>query len=183
MKTRLRLALVGGVVFVMLSSMSTTGAFWHDEAKVDPGTVTTGSLVLLVGGQPSVYSFDALSTGNLSPGKAVRAPLTITNGGSTDLNYGLSSVMASAVSTKDQALVSSLRVTVTPDAICGETPTAEPILNHRHLDASATFADRPLGPSSSETLCIEVAMDAAAPITAAAGTTTLTFTFRGDQKL
>ncbi|WP_306634814.1 hypothetical protein [Pseudarthrobacter siccitolerans] len=161
--------------------MSTTGALWHDEATVDAGTVTTGSLVLLVGGQPEVYSFDALSTGNLTPGRTVRAPLTITNGGSTDMTYGLRSVVASAVNPADQVLVSALRLAVTADTVCGELPAEDPFLGPVPLDETASFAGRKLEPLQAETLCMEITLAADAPIAAAAGTTAVTFTFRGDQ--
>jgi len=167
----------------MLSSMSTTGALWRDEATVDAGTVTTGSLVLLVGGQPAVYSFDALSTSNLTPGQAVRAPLTITNGGSTDMSYGLMSLSAATQTSADEELAAAVLLTVTADATCGEVPSGELLLDHVPLGTAATFSGRELAPSSSETLCIEIAVDAEAPIAAAAGSTSVTFTFRGDQTL
>lgn len=183
MKNRLWLTLIGGVVFVMLSSMSTTGALWREEATVDAGTVATGSLVLLVGGEPVEYPFDALSAGNLTPGQAVRAPLTITNGGSTDMSYGLSSVTASALDPADQQLVSALSLTVRADVVCGELPSGELLLDHVLLGTAATFGGRELAPSLSETLCIEIALDADAPMAAADGSTSVTFTFRGDQQL
>ena len=182
MKNRLWLTLVGGMVLVMLSTMSTTGALWRDEATVDAGTVTTGSLVLLVDGQPEPYTFDALSAGNLAPGQAVRAPLTVSNGGSTDMTYAMASVTATAVSLADEELAYALLLTVTVDEACGEaTSQGVNLLDHVPLEPAATFAGRPLAPSSSETLCIEVALDADAPIAAAAGTTSVTFTFRGEQ--
>jgi hypothetical protein len=169
------------MVLVMLSTAGTTGALWRNEATVDAGTVTTGSLVLLVDGQPEPYTFDALSDGNLTPGEAVRAPLSVSNGGTTDMIYGMSSLVT-AVSAADEALVGSLVLTVTVDQACGETaPQGVVLLERVPLGPAATFAARPLAPSSSETLCIEVALDANAPITAAAGTTSVTFTFRGDQ--
>lgn len=182
MKNRLWLTLVGGMVLVMLTSMSTTGALWRDEATVDAGAVTTGSLVLLVGGQPAVYAFNALSAGNLTPGQSVRAPLTVSNGGSTDMIYSLPSVAATTVSLADEELSAALLLTVTVDSVCGETPPLGAVLlDHVPLDPAATFAGRPLAPSSSETLCIEVVLEADAPIAAAAGTTSVTFTFRGEQ--
>ena len=183
MKNRLWLTLVGGMVLVMLTSMSTTGALWRDEATVDAGTVTTGSLVLLVDGQSEPYTFSGLSAGNLTPGQAVRAPVTVGNGGSTDMTYGLTSVTASAVTAADEELSAALLLTVTVDEVCGEAPSQGVVLLDRlPINPSATFAGRPLAPSSSETLCIEVALDAEAPNTAAAGTTSVTFTFRGDQE-
>src|SRR5688572_30298146 len=130
MKSRLWLTLVGTVVLVAMTTMSTTGAFWSDEAVVDAGTLPTGSLVLLAGGDPEAYVFDALNAVNLAPGQSVRAPLTISNGGSTDMKYGLASVATTAESAADQELSAALLLTVTVASDCGETPpTGEPLVN------------------------------------------------------
>jgi hypothetical protein len=183
MTTRLWLALAGMVVLVMLVSTSTTGAHWHDEATVDAGTVTTGSLVLRVGGQEETYAFTALNAGNLVPGQSVRAPLSISNGGSTEMVYGLSAVTTVAASSADEALAASLRLTVTDDAACDGPQTQDPGLPFQTaLDASATFSGRDLTPSAFETLCLAIGLDADAPTAAASGSTAVTFTFRGEQK-
>jgi hypothetical protein len=182
MKNRLWLTLAGGMVLVMLSTMSTTTAQWRDEAAVEARAVTTGSLVLLMDGQPEPYTFEALTAGNLLPGQAVRAPLTVSNGGTTKMAYGLASVTTTAVNTADEELAGALLLTVTLDEACGLTPPPGTVLlENVPFDPAATFAGRPLAPSSSETLCIEVALGAEAPIAAASGTTSVTFTFRGEQ--
>jgi hypothetical protein len=183
MKAGLQLALVGGVVFVLLSSMSTTGALWRDQAALDLGTVSTGSLVLLVGGDPEVYVFDALNAVNLAPGHSVRAPLTISHGGSTDMNYGLASVATTAQSAADQELSAALLLTITVATDCGETPpTGERLVDHVPLNSAPAFSGRVLTPSASEALCIEIALGPDAPAAAASGTTSVSFTFRGDQR-
>lgn len=184
MKTEVRQALVCGVVFILLSSMSTTAAFWRDQAALFPGTVRTGSLVLLAGGDPEAYVFDALNAVNLAPGQSVRAPLTISNGGSTDMNYGLASVATTAESAADQELSAALLLTITVASDCGEAPPAgEPLVDHVPLNSAPAFSGRALTPSASETLCIEIALGPDAPVAAASGSTSVSFTFRGDQKL
>jgi hypothetical protein len=184
MTRMLWLTLVGGMVLVVLATTSTTGAFWRDEATVDAGPVSSGSLVLLVGGQAETYVFTALTASNLVPGQSVRAPLGISNGGGTDMVYGLTSVTTAVVGSADEALAASLRLTVTDDAACDGPQTQDPGLPFKApLDATATFTGRELTPSAFETLCIEVELDANAPATAASGSTAATFTFRGDQKL
>jgi hypothetical protein len=182
-KNRLWLTLVGTVVLLAMATMSTTGAFWSDEAIVDAGTVSTGSLVLLVGGDPEVYVFDALNAVNLAPGHSVRAPLTISNGGSTDMNYGLASVATTAQSAADQELSAALLLTITVATDCGETPpTGERLVDHVPLNSAPAFSGRVLTPSASEALCIEIALGPDAPAAAASGTTSVSFTFRGDQR-
>ena len=184
MTKRLWLILAGMVVLVLLVSTSTTGALWHDQSTVDAGSVTSGSLTLLVGGQEETYVFTALTASNLVPGQSVRAPLTISNGGSTDMTYGLTAVTTATAGPADEALAASLRLTVTDDAVCEAPQTQDAGLPFKApLDATATFTGRELAPSSFETLCIEVELDANAPITAASGSTAATFTVRGDQKL
>jgi hypothetical protein len=184
MTNRLWLILAGMVVLVMLVSTSTTGALWQDQAAVDAGPVTTGSLSLLVGGQDETYVFTALAASNLFPGQSVRAPLIISNRGGTDMVYSLTAIATAGAGPADQALAASLRLTVTDDAACNAPQTQDAGLPFQaRMDAMATFNGRELAPSSSETLCIEVKLDANAPITAASGSTAATFTFRGDQKL
>jgi predicted ribosomally synthesized peptide with SipW-like signal peptide len=183
MTKRLWLVLAGMVVLVLLVSTSTTGALWHDQAVVDAGSVSSGSLVLLVGGQEETYAFTALTASNLVPGQSVRAPLSISNGGSTEMVYGLSAVTAAAAGSADEALAASLRLTVTDDAACDGPQTQDPVLPFQSpLDASATFSGRDLTPSAFETLCLEIGLDADAPTAAASGSTAVTFTFRGEQK-
>lgn len=184
MTKRLWLILAGMAVLVMLVSASTTGALWQDQAAVDAGSVTSGSLVLLVEGQEETYVFTGLTASNLVPGQSVRAPLSISNGGSTDMVYGLTAVTTAAAGPADEALAASLRLTVTDDAACNGPQTQDAGLPFQApMDTAATFAGRELAPSAFETLCIEVELDANAPIAAASGSTAATFTFRGDQKL
>lgn len=184
MSKNLGYVLAGMVVLVLLVSTSTTGALWHDQAAVEAGSVTSGSLKLLAGGQEETYLFTALTASNLVPGQSVRAPLSISNDGSTDMVYGLTAVTTAAAGPADEALAASLRLTVTDDAACNAPQTQDAGLPFKApLDPTATFTGRELAPSSFETLCLEVELDANAPVSAASGSTTATFTFRGDQKL
>ena len=183
MTKNLGFVLAGVVVLVLLASTSTTGALWHSQAAVDAGSIASGSLVLQVGGQEETYVFTALNASSLVPGQSVRAPLTISNGGSTAMVYGLTAVTTAAAGAADEALAASLRLTVTDDAACAAPQTQDAGLPFKvPLDPTATFTGRELAPSSFETLCIEVELDANAPVSAASGSTTATFTFRGDQK-
>ncbi|WP_247046499.1 hypothetical protein [Arthrobacter rhizosphaerae] len=183
MTKRLWLILAGMVVLVMLVSTSTTGALWQDQSAVDVGSISSGSLTLLVGGQDETYVFTALNASNLIPGQSVRAPLSISNGGSTNMTYGLTASTTAAAGPADEALAASLRVTVTDNAACDAPQIQVAGLPFQAPLDTATFTGRELAPSSSESLCIEVELDANAPITAASGSTAATFTFRGDQKL
>mgnify|MGYP006154340515 CR=1 FL=1 len=61
----------GAVLLVVAGTAGGTGALWQDNAALNPGTVTTGSLELLAGGSPESYVFTTLSTDNLAPGASV----------------------------------------------------------------------------------------------------------------
>lgn len=182
-RIRFLLAAAGGVVLVVLATTGTTGALWRDEASLDPGTVTTGSLELLAGGEPGTYVFDALSAANLAPGETSTAPLTLTNSGTTDLTYELGNVtVASAQTPADVELAGSLTLAVTTKASCGATvPESGVHTLYEGPLAGATFEGCELSPSSSIDLDITVRLSDAAPVSAAAGTVNATFIFRGDQ--
>lgn len=187
MENKLRLALAGTVVLVVVATTGTTRALWHEEASIKPGTVTTGNLELLAEGQPETYLFDALSQANLAPGDVSSAPLTITNGGSTDLVYQLEAVTtgstnATTPATADIDLASALTLSVTDDAICdGTEPHSGVKTLYQGPLSTAAFAGSRLAPSSSEELCVTVGLPDTAPIAASTGAVSATFIFRGDQ--
>lgn len=166
-----------------MMAASPTGALWRDEALTDPGDISTGTLRLTAGGQEK-YVFDALSTANLVPGQSVRAPLAVSNTGSTDMLYGLAGVATTAETAADHAVAAGLLLRVTDDAACGHSESGGAVtLYEGPLGSMATFTGRELPPSGSETLCITVTLNSSTPATAAAGTTQVVFNFRGDQRL
>ncbi len=188
MKNKFRLGLAGSVLLVVLVTMSTTGALWHGEVSINPGTVTTGNLELLAGGEPVAFPFDALVANNLAPGDAISAPLTITNGGSTKLAYTLESVSIGSTdtatsSTADTDLASTLTLLVTDDATCDGNELASSVetLYQGKLAAGSFPETRQLSPSSSETVCITVGLPETTPSTASSGAVSATFIFRGNQ--
>ncbi|WP_458116768.1 hypothetical protein [Arthrobacter sp. D2-10] len=187
MKKKLWLAVAGTVVLIVVATTGTTGALWHDEAELNPGLVTTGSLELLAGGEPVTFPFDALTAKNLAPGDAVTAPLTITNSGSTKMTYKLESVSTGAAnaatsSTSDSELASALTLSVSDDATCdGTAPESGVETLYEGALSTGSSAVRPLAPSSSVELCITVALQEEAPATASTGAISATFIFRGDQ--
>ncbi len=181
MKNRLWLALAGTVVLVVLATTGTTRALWRDEASINPGTVSTGNLELLAGGQPENYVFTALSASNLAPGHEVSAPLTISNGGSTDLVYRLAGVATATSTAADRDLEAGLSLIVTNDTACGDGSTGNVATLHQGPLAAASYTGTQLAPSSSARLCLTVSLADDAPLSASQGTVTATFTFRGDQ--
>lgn len=183
MKHRLWPILAAAAGLVVMMAASPTGALWRDEARTDPGDISTGTLRLMAGGQEN-YVFDALSTANLVPGQSVRAPLAVSNTGSTDMLYGLTGVATTAETAPDHAVAAGLLLRVTDDTVCGPAESGgTATLYDGPLGLGATFTGRELPPSGSETLCITVTLSSSTPATAASGTTQAIFNFKGDQRL
>ena len=175
------IAAAGAVLLVVAGTAGGTGALWHDNAALSPGTVTTGSLELLAGGTPESYVFTTLSTDNLAPGASVSAPLALRNGGSAEMLYQLADVATATSTAADSLLAAALTLIVTDDPVCNGTAPESVDTFYRGPLTGGAFAGSRLAPSSAVDLCITVELSADAPIEASQGTTAATFTFRGDQ--
>ena len=67
-----------------------TYAFWTDEATLASGTITSGTLNLRVDGNegnPTPYSWTALSLTDMAPGESVAAQLSVQNTGTTPFTF------------------------------------------------------------------------------------------------
>lgn len=157
----------------MLSSVvwASTYAAFSDTVDAPTGTFTAGTLDLTA---TDTTAFATLMTaGNMKPGDAVYAPLTMSNAGSLALTYGmgvtgLSGALPLTVSVKSG-------VTLCNAAGYGLTGTAvktdDPI-------ASASFTGRALAASvGSETLCFRLQLPSTADNTAQGQTASVTFRF------
>jgi hypothetical protein len=176
-------------VGLIFGSTLTTGALWRDSVPLNTGQVSSGSLVLLNGNavsQVEVYAFTALAGSNLRPGSSAQAPLTMRNGGSTPLDYRLSDTTTTGSSVLPAQL--TLRIDgVTGDAACSTGvdvppatgPTTE--LYAGPLVGATSTVLRPLAPSSTETLCVRIAVAGSAPQAVADNSTQARFTFAAVQ--
>lgn len=181
MRQRLWLALAGTVVLAIVAMTGTTGALWSEEASVDAGTVRTGNLELLAGGEPENYLMTDLSSGNLAPGDAVHAPLAISNSGTTDLTYQLVGVAATGSTPAGDALADALALIVTDEIPCTGAVGGTIQMLYQGPLSGARFTGGELAPSSSADLCLSIGLGASATQALSQGTTSVTFTFRGDQ--
>lgn len=175
------IAAAAAVLLVVAGTAGGTGALWHDEATLNPGTVTTGNLELLAGGNAESYVFTDLSAGNLAPGDSVSAPLAITNSGTTELLYRLAGVAAGTSTPADDLLAAALTLTVTDSPMCDGTGEEGGETLYEGTLTDGAFIGSQLPPSSAVDLCITVGLSADAPIAASQGSAVATFTFRGDQ--
>jgi hypothetical protein len=171
-------AVTGSVLAIMTSS-----------ATVDGNTFTSGSVVITTD-HPSTA---IVSFSGMMPGDSVGAnPLVVTNGGTAQLRYAISSV---ATNTDTLGLKDSLTLTIktidvtTPGVPCDnfdgtQLYTGDLDFTNGKLVGDATqgaqSGDRTLAAAASETLCFKVSFPSSATGPAGAATTA-TFTFSAEQ--
>ncbi|ALE05173.1 hypothetical protein AL755_06250 [Arthrobacter sp. ERGS1:01] len=194
MPARLKAALAAVVLVVLLVGAQGTAALWRAQGAVEPGTVTTGNLVLFAGngGTASAsYAFSQLNTAALLPGGFVQAPLTISNGGTTSLGYTLNGAATAPAVPKpaDNALAAAAVLTihaVTDPTACNAGQALDPAqaLYSGPPSAGAVFSAAQVLPAKTgaQLLCVRVGLPATAPQSAAGGIMNLVLSFRGDQK-
>lgn len=196
MPKQLKVALAAAVLLVLFMSTQGTAALWRAEGTTDAGSVKTGNLHLLAGDGAKAeenYTFAELARSNLVPGTFTQAPLNITNGGTTDLDYNLVGASTSPASptTADSALgaVSILSIysgMESTDCTNNQPLTGSP-LYEGPATANATFQEvRALAAegssASAESLCVRIAIPADAPQAASGGVINLVLNFVGQQR-
>lgn len=157
-------------------------ALFTDAESVASGDFTTGSLN--IGVTPVSTS---LSLTNMAPGDKVTAPVTVSNDGTLDLRYAVTSVASG-----DAGLASALAVTVKSGvADCSNggfagsgSAVASGTLGGLSVGdptAGAQAGDRTLAPGGSEVWCVQVALPTTAANTLQGKTAGATFTFAAEQ--
>lgn len=192
----LKFAFVAAVLLALFISAQGTAAVWRAQGNIDAGTVKTGNLHLLVGpGDQAAqsYQFEQLNGANLAPGQFLQAPLTLTNGGNTDLLYNLVGATATSQdpTAADVALANSSVLSVyagMPASSCSnrEGLTGQMLFSGRANSSSTFVAPRQLqaqgAPAEHEVLCVRLAIDSDAPQTASGGVLHLVLNFVGQQQ-
>jgi hypothetical protein len=157
-------------------------ALFVDTESVASGNFTTGSVG--IGVTPVSTS---LTMSNMAPGDKVTAPVTVSNDGTLDLRYAMTTVSGG-----DAALASTLAVAVRSGvASCTNggfassgTQVASGTLGALSMGdpaAGAQAGDRTLAPSTNEVLCFQVALPTTAASTLQGKTASATFTFAAEQ--
>ena len=169
----------------MFTSTLATGASWRTAVSLSAGDINSGSLVLLSGdaaGQVKSYAFTALSGSGLRPGSAAQASLTVRNGGTSPLRYGLSQTTTTGSATLASFL--RLRVDAVPrtgdcssgvDAPAATTTTGS--LYTGDLVGASSTSTRALATGAVETLCVRVTVSTDAPKSVQGSTVQATLTF------
>lgn len=179
------------VILLAFAAFITVGtlALFDDTATVGSNTFTTGTVDISTSPTSALVSFS-----NMAPGDTVTNPLTVTNAGTLQLRYAVTS---SATNTDGKGLKDQLVLTVkTVDVTTPATPCDDfdgtqlytgdlddGVSGHLVGDPAtgAQSGDRTLNASSNETLCFRVDLPISTGNAFQNATTTATFTFAAEQ--
>lgn len=186
LRTTLVLLLAAG----LLAELASVGsALFTSTATVDSNTFTTGTVILNTNPTSTLVTFS-----NMAPGDQVTAPITVTNNGTLQLRYAVTSVATNADNKNLRSqLVLTVKSGVTDCSNNGfggsgtqlysgvlgsDSPGTNIIGNPAQGEQSG---DRTLNPNSSETLCFNVTLPLSTNNNYQNATTTATFTFYAEQ--
>ncbi len=173
------LALAGGM-FTIASL-----ALFTDSESVAGNTIGTGTIDLTASPASAV-----LTASNMAPGDQVTAPVTVTNDGSLEFRYAISSVTTENALAADLVLTVKRDVTTCNDAnwatdgtdlysgVLGTTGGTAVIGSSAQGNNNG---DRVLAAAADETLCFNVTLPLSTGNSAEGLSTTATFTFDGEQ--
>lgn len=186
LRTTLVLLLAAG----LLAGLASVGsALFTSTATVDSNTFTTGTVILNTNPTSTLVTFS-----NMAPGDQVTAPITVTNNGTLQLRYAVTSIATNADNKNLRSqLVLTVKSGVTDCSNNGfggsgtqlysgvlgsDSPGTNIIGNPAQGEQSG---DRTLNPNSSETLCFNVTLPLSTNNNYQNATTTATFTFYAEQ--
>ena len=169
----------------------TTNALFTKSVTVGSNVLSTGNVDITAAPATAVLTAPAMA-----PGDSVTAPVTITNSGTAELRYAMTST-ASGNTDLAAGLFFRVRSGVTTCSTEGFAATGTNVYGaatpSRPLGGSAAIAifgaptqgadagDRTLAAGASETLCLQITLPTSAPNSLASKTTTATFTFAAEQ--
>jgi predicted ribosomally synthesized peptide with SipW-like signal peptide len=181
-------AIAGAAILALTAGLFTVSslALFTDQETVGANTFSTGSVDLATSPTTAVVTM----TGML-PGDEVTAPLTVTNSGSLDFRYAVSSVttedtlaagldltIRTGVTTCDNANWDATGTVVYATGDLGSTGGINLIGDPT---TGSQAGDRTLSASANEILCINVTLPSGASNSLMGLTTTATFTFDAEQ--
>lgn len=186
---RIGRSILAASMSVAAIAASVTGAYFTDTEANAGNEFATGSVDIALDKTTAI-----VAKANMAPGDVQTGNVTVTNSGSLELRYALSSV------TTEDTLAAQLDLTVwneadetTADGTCATTPPTTKLYGPADLgsvagtnlvgDATqgAQAGDRVVGANTSETLCFHVALPASTGNTFESVTTTASFTFDAEQ--
>jgi hypothetical protein len=172
-----------------------TSAIFTDSATMPSSTFSTGTVDIDLSDSDETNA-DNLVTSDITfsamaPGDQVTAPITVTNNGSLDLRYAVTSTTTENVLAAELDMTIKSGVTTCTDAGFGASGTVEygagdlgsttgtNVIGNPTQGADA--GDRTLAAGASEVLCFNVKLPLAATNASQGVTTTATFDFQAEQ--
>jgi spore coat-associated protein N len=186
-RRRFMVLLAAGLAVVSITAGATSLALFTSATTATANTFSTGTVILTTTPASALITFAAMA-----PGDQVTAPVTVSNTGSLNFRYAISSAAtnADAKGLKDQLVLTiKNNVTTCTNAAFGATGT---VLYTGDLDSTAgklvgdnatgaQAGDRALAPAGSEVLCFNASLPLATGNAFQNATTTATFTFDAEQ--
>ena len=179
----LRSALVALMVTSVVGSFASVEsiAVFSDSKALGANTFTTGSVVITDAPATSLVTF-----ANMAPGDFIVAPLLLTNGGTLQQRYAMSTGTTNANS---KALAGQLVLTVREYQAPGCSAETGTVLYTGALSGGAIGSntqgaqagDRVLNAAANEQICFKVQLPLATGNAFQTATTTATFTFDAEQ--
>jgi hypothetical protein len=185
-----RKILVFVVIAGVLAAFASGGsALFTSTATLGANTFTTGSVTISTNPATALVTFS-----NMAPGDRVTAPVVVSNAGTLDLRYAVTSVATNADA---KALMSQLLLTIKSgvsacnniDYVTDGTVLYGPaalgsvaginVVGNPTTGAQA--GDRSLAAAAGETLCFNVTLPLTSGNAFQTATTTATFTFNAEQ--
>ncbi|MCJ7509917.1 MAG: CalY family protein [Dehalococcoidia bacterium] len=184
--------LITGVVAASLGVAS--NAIWTDSQNVDANVFSTGSIDISTNPTTQLVTY---TSPPMAPGDKVTSPITVTNAGSLQLRYAVTST-----TTGDALLAAQLDMTIWDEAAegdggetCTSTPPGTKLYGPADLGATtpginvignpaqgAQGGERTLAPSPAyEVLCFQVELPSGTANSFQSKTTTATFAFAAEQ--
>lgn len=191
-------ALVVAVFGALLAAIGSTSALYGDTATSGGSGLTAGTVNLKLANDAAGATDDvtlSLDGSAMKPGDWTRAPLTVSNAGTLELRYGLTSTLAAGQSD----LASALTLTILPGTCSKATgsgavstlgalysgalntaPSPMTVTLTKNGSPSVDYK-RVLAAAASETLCLTVQLPTTAATTLQSKSATITFSFAAEQ--
>lgn len=165
--------------------VSLGAALFGDTASVPTNTFTSGTVIIST--DPVTTLFTA---SNIAPGDVSYTPITVTNSGTLELRYDLTSI---ATDPGDDDLAGELELTIADDIGIGACDAAGfathgtviystgVLGNIDGVSATVLDSDRVIVATANEVLCFKIELPSTTPDIYQGATTVATFTFTAEQ--
>ena len=159
-----------------------TQAVWTDSQAVTGNTFSTGTVDISTSPTSALVTF-----AGMVPGDTVTAPLTVSNAGTLQLRYAMSTSISGSTTLSD-GLELQIKSGVTTCTTAGFGTDGTSLYNSTLTSGAigspaqgGQAGDRTLNPSASEVLCFQVRLPSNAGTGLQGLSTTATFTFAAEQ--